>query len=386
MRKIGRALGSAAYDLGLRALTNPALRPLLAHRYATHRFHWCRLKLKLGLQVPTTFVQWLATYRCNFRCEHCEASAAPGGRARELTTDEAIALVEDIARMGAPRLFVSGGEPLLRPDLFEILGRAAALGLRYGIASNGFLVARHRESLAALPRPPYTYFTSIDGLEATNDAFRGQPGAFRETLAALTFFERIGVPTRTINTAVHPGNLDQLEELERVFRASAATSWRLALMIPVGRARANEALFLDDAQTARVLRFVARARRAGRNVRISEDAGYLGRFEPATRPTPFFCGAGLTRCSVMPDGEVLGCQIVYDERCSEGNVRQRPLSEIWREGFRRFREPRIEDEECRRCGHLASCRSGCWGMRLAGASAPGDHRHHCRRRAWDPCR
>jgi radical SAM protein with 4Fe4S-binding SPASM domain len=84
----------------------------------------------------------------------------------------------------------------------------------------------------------------------------------------------------------------------------------------------------------------------------------------------------------MPNGEVLGCQIVYDAKHSEGNVRDRPLSSIWRHGFRTFRQPRF-DRECLDCEHLPSCRGGCWGMRLnSEAVSAKDRPHHCLKRIW----
>ncbi|MGQ9681536.1 MAG: SPASM domain-containing protein [Anaerolineae bacterium] len=74
---------------------------------------------------------------------------------------------------------------------------------------------------------------------------------------------------------------------------------------------------------------------------------------------PFFCGAGLTRCSIMPNGDVLGCQQVYDAALAEGNIRQQPLSCLWRQRFQRFRQPG-RPSSCRDCTHWPGCRGGCW--------------------------
>ncbi|MFX0095845.1 MAG: SPASM domain-containing protein, partial [Candidatus Hodarchaeota archaeon] len=78
-------------------------------------------------------------------------------------------------------------------------------------------------------------------------------------------------------------------------------------------------------------------------------------------------------CSVMPDGEVLGCQIAYDNRFSEGNVKYTSFQEIWQKGFSRFRQPQFE-KECLECNYFKPCRGGCWGMRLGN--------RHCLKEIW----
>ena len=95
------------------------------------------------------------------------------------------------------------------------------------------------------------------------------------------------------------------------------------------------------------------------NIDFGESHAYLGCFLGNPIGRPFFCGAGLTRCSVMPDGEVLGCQQVYDRSLSEGNIRNKPFPQIWKEGFSRFRK-RDFPVICRGCAHLSGCQAGCW--------------------------
>jgi radical SAM protein with 4Fe4S-binding SPASM domain len=218
------------------------------------------------------------------------------------------------------------------------------------------------------------YFTSIDGLEKTNDEIRRKPGAFKRCFQALEFFKSIDVNPRIINTVVLPDNIEQLPELRKIIINSAATIWRLAIPNSVGRAKNNEKMSLNDDQVKYLFDFVEETRKEF-VVEISEDAGYLGCLSMKLRSVPFFCEAGLTRCSIMPDGEVYGCQIAYDNGISEGNVRDKSFKEIWETGFSRFRDPQLDKEECHICEHLDSCRGGCWGMRLVDK--------HCYKRIWD---
>jgi len=121
------------------------------------------------------------------------------------------------------------------------------------------------------------------------------------------------------------------------------------------------------------LAFIREARRSF-DVELGESHGYLGCLTGSPVGEPFFCGAGLTRCSVMPEGTVLGCHQIYDFALGEGNIRQRPFSEIWRTEFRRFRN-RSVPSFCAGCEHLSTCRGGCWAeMALHG---------QCLKPAWD---
>ena len=347
----------------------PGLKNSYSDYYAKYRFLSCKLRQKLNILRPDATIQWLATYNCNFHCKHCEASA--GRRVLELTTDEILGLMNELGGMGLKKIFISGGEPLIRKDIFRIIRYILDRGMVYGIASNGYLVSKFRKEFSEMK--PVMFFTSIDGIERTNDEIRGMKGAFKSSFEALEFFESIGVEDRMVNTVVYPGNIGELPELKEVMQSSAATSWRLSLTIPVGRAKDNENMYLNAGQIKYLFGFIKEARR-GYNIELTEDAGYLGCLDLELRNRPFFCDAGLRRCSIMPDGEVLGCQIAYDNRYSEGNIRDRSFREIWQSGFSRFRNPPF-DRECLDCEYFGSCRGGCWGMRLGN--------RHCLKEIWD---
>lgn len=348
---------------------SPLLTRIYFDQYPPFQFRLLQIKRRLNLAKPRQ-VQWLTTYRCNFRCIHCEASAGTT-TVQELTTDEAHRLIDELAETGVKNIILSGGELLVRKDIFLLIEHIVSRGLTYSIASNGYLVSEFSEEFRRMK--PVLYFTSIDGLERTNDTIRGVNGAYRRCLDAVKFFRSIGVEHRTINTVVLPDNIRQLPELKTIIQDSGATLWRLAIPIPVGRAKENPKLSLDTGQIHYLLEFI-RSASQDMKIEISEDAGYLGCYGPELRSYPFFCKAGLSYCAVMPDGEVLGCQIAYDRSFSEGNIRTRPFPEIWEQGFSRFRKPHFE-KACRSCRYLRACRGGCWGMRLGNK--------HCLKEVWD---
>ena len=343
---------------------------LYSRHYPRFKFLGCKIKLKFNILKPEA-VYWLTTYDCNFHCNHCEASAGEK-KVSELSTNEICDVFTELSEMGIKKIFITGGEPLVRKDTFKVIRHILDLGMGYGIASNGYLVEKFKEEFREMK--PYMYFTSIDGLEKTNDKIRGMKGAFRKSFEALEFFKSIGVGARFINTVVVPENIEELQELKKIIIISAANFWRFAIPIPVGRSKDNEKTILNKEQIKYLFDFIEETNKEF-DVELTEDAGYLGGMSLKLRSRSFFCGAGLTRCTIMPDGEVFGCQSPYDNMYSEGNIRNKSFKEIWKTGFSRFRNPQCDKEECLTCEYFKSCRGGCWGMRLK--------EKHCYKDIWE---
>jgi Fe-coproporphyrin III synthase len=139
-------------------------------------------------------VVWNTTRRCNLHCVHCYASADGNEHEGELTTVEAKTVIDDLASFGAPVLLFSGGEPLLREDLCELGRHAVERGLRTVISTNGTLI--NRNAAGRIKEAGFSYVgVSLDGIDVTNDRFRGQKGAFGEALAGIRACREAGVRT-----------------------------------------------------------------------------------------------------------------------------------------------------------------------------------------------
>ena len=137
-------------------------------------------------------VVWNVTRRCNLKCLHCYAQATVEGAPDELSTQEGMALLEDLAAFGAPVILFSGGEPLMRPDLTELIKKAVSLGMRAVISTNGTLITQAKaEELKDLG---LSYVgISLDGMEEVNDRFRKVKGAFRQALAGVENCQAVGL-------------------------------------------------------------------------------------------------------------------------------------------------------------------------------------------------
>ena len=348
----------------------PLLGRVLKDNYFALKRTYLNLLRTSGLRPGPSVVHWLATYRCNSKCVYCEASANEA-KCDELTTQEIVDVLDDLASLRVRRFFVTGGEPLLRRDLFHVLTEAKRRGLSVSMITNSLLWERFRAEIrdAAFA----SIWTSVDGLAETHDRNRGVPGAFETTLAAIRYYREIEIPLRVVNTLVHPGNIAELPELLDALRQAGINRWRLALAIPVGRAADNQWSLSHD-QIAGLFHYVEDMRREF-DIELSEELGYLGCLDVTTRNSPFICPSGLSFCVIMPDGHVLPCQVVYDTSYTEGNVRDRSFPEIWKHGFRRFRRGML-NEECSACRHRRACGGGCWGRILTEGC--------CLRGVWDP--
>jgi radical SAM protein with 4Fe4S-binding SPASM domain len=301
-----------------------------------------------------SYVEWLATNACNFRCAYCGVSAGQVGP-DELNTEEALAMLGQLRACRVRRLLVTGGEPLLRSDLGQILSQADSLGIQTGLVTNGYLVQERWEDLAA--RRYFLCLTSLDGPPEVNDRLRGRAGAFQRALEALRLFASIGVPVRVVHTVVQPENIDYLETLFGDLRQAPVTLWQLSPVSLEGRAcgKTNYALTGDQ------LRYLAGfTRRPTRGLRIEfgESRSYLSFLPGGPCGKPFFCGAGLTRCTILPNGDVAGCQPMHTAGAVEGNIRSEPLETVWRRGFHTYRDLRLP-AHCSDCPVAAFCLGGC---------------------------
>jgi radical SAM protein with 4Fe4S-binding SPASM domain len=351
-------------------LSLPMINRYYRKRAAKLKRDFCLLLERFGRLKPFTFVQWLATYDCNLHCPYCEASAGKAAE-NELSTEEVKRLIDDLGHMGVKRFLISGGEPLLRPDLVEIMKYATRRHLKLGLVTNGFFVEDRWNELKRFEY--FLYFTSIDGTPEYTNRMRGNREAFQRAMKGLELFGRLRVPVRMVNTVVHPGNIDQLESLFKIIKNSPANFWRLSPIAKIGRAASGSGYSL----TGKQLRFLAdfiKTHQDAMKIEFCESHVYLACFDGGSLGKPFFCGAGLTRCSIMPDGEVMGCHQVYDVSLSEGNIRDKPFPTIWKEGFIRFRRTEFA-LPCQNCDNLNPCQGGCW--------AEMEKQGSCLKKVWE---
>jgi radical SAM protein with 4Fe4S-binding SPASM domain len=181
-------------------------------------------------------VAWEVTRSCNLACGHCRASALRGPYEGELDTEKCKQILDEIAALGKPVIILTGGEPLLRPDIYEIAAYGDRKGLRMVLATNGTLVTETvAENLirAGIRRVS----VSIDGPDAaSHDTFRGVPGAFAGAMAGIAAMKRAGLEFQ-INTTITKANLSRIREIHDLTHGLGAVAHHIFLLVPTGRAK-----------------------------------------------------------------------------------------------------------------------------------------------------
>jgi radical SAM protein with 4Fe4S-binding SPASM domain len=209
-----------------------------------------------GRQVfQPRLIAWEVTRRCPLRCRHCRAAAADRPYEGELDTEEGFRFMEGVAAFAKPILILTGGEPMVREDIYRIAERGTALGLRVVMAPCGLLMdpqSTHRLRQAGIQR----ISLSIDGADAaTHDGFRQSEGAFSAVLRAAGLAREEGLEFQ-VNTTVTRLNVGQLEAILELAIRLGAVSYHPFLLVPTGRGRELADLAIDPREYERVLGWI----------------------------------------------------------------------------------------------------------------------------------
>src|SRR5262249_8344888 len=182
-------------------------------------------------------VIWEVTQACDLACVHCRASAMPGRNPFELNTQEGRTLLDEVRRFGAPMMVFTGGDPLKRPDIYELIRHSVSIGLRTNITPSAtpLLTGPAIETFKACGVSRMAI--SLDGPEAaTHDTFRGVPGVFDRAIFALGHAQKIGLETQ-LQTTVTRRNLNTLAKIADLAATFGVKMWSLFFLIVTGRAQ-----------------------------------------------------------------------------------------------------------------------------------------------------
>jgi heme d1 biosynthesis radical SAM protein NirJ len=192
---------------------------------------------------PGPVVIWNLIRRCNLRCKHCYSISGDVNFPGELSTEEVYAVMDDLKGFHVPVLILSGGEPLLRRDIFDISRRAKAFGFYTGLSSNGALISIHNiDEIASIG---YDYVgISLDGIGETHDAFRGKEGCFKDSLAGVRLCKQNDIKVG-LRFTMTMDNHAQLPELLDLADTEGVDKFYLSHLVYAGRGNKNR---MDDAQ------------------------------------------------------------------------------------------------------------------------------------------
>lgn len=324
---------------------------------------------KLRRTHPLRYLFWEATLNCNFNCRHCGSHASRQKHySNELTTQEIKDVFKSIAtKTNAKNIMiaVTGGEPLLRSDLFEVMSYAHSLGFYWGMVTNGFLVTpkiieqMHQAGMS-------TIVISIDGIGKIHDEFRQTPGSYRKAINAVRLLTQSKYFSNVqITTTIHQKNIADLEKMYSEFLPLGIQSWRVMNVDPIGRALDNQKLLLKPKDLKKLLDFI-KLKRLVSPIEVTYGcAGFLGsEYEDQVRSWIFYCSTGITTASILHEGDIFVCPNVPRlPKLIQGNIRKNDFYDIWQQKFKLFRESnRTSCSGCKKCSHWTECRGGSFHL------------------------
>jgi radical SAM protein with 4Fe4S-binding SPASM domain len=362
---------------------------LLTDRYArtavlnlVQSFVYFGIKKPMSLSAPFLVV-WDFTHKCNLSCKHCYSNSGAVNE-EELTTEQALAVVDQLADANVTALAFSGGEPLTRKDFFQVARYASERGLYVSLASNGTLLTK--ENVQKIKEAKVNYIdVSIDGASAkTHDDFRGVPGTFDKAVAGLKNCVEADLCV-CIATTVGKNNMGELPAIIDLAEQIHAERFTYFNFIPTGRGKAHLDQDLSPQEREQVLRYLLNRMSAGCKTTILATAPQLARIAlqcqgssgtgEVTMPLAHMqtvnvtkkavplgdfiggCGAGRLYCSLSPQGDVHPCVFLP---VNVGNLQTQTFQDIWLNSplFNAFRNRANLKGSCGKCDYKYIC-GGC---------------------------
>jgi radical SAM protein with 4Fe4S-binding SPASM domain len=294
------------------------------------------------------------TRACALACVHCRADAQPRRHPRELTTAEAFDVVDQVVEVGRPILVVTGGDPLMREDLFDILARANERGLRVAFSPSATGRCTRQALARARDCGVSRIHISLDGPDPeSHDGFRGVRGSFQRTLEILEDVRSLAIPLQ-VGTTVSRHSIQRLPEIAEIVRAHSAVMWSLLFLVPTGRGRLADMVSAEEhEQVFNWLYDLAGS--APFDVRTTAAMPYR---RVVSDGFAFIDHLG----NVCPSGFL---------QLAAGNVREQSLAEVYRESslFQALRDRSRLTGKCGACEY----RQVCGGSRARAYAVSGDY-------------
>lgn len=300
---------------------------------------------------------WETTLRCNLSCRHCGSNCQKHPYPDELTTEEIIGAFRQIAEAYDPRgimISVSGGEPLLREDVFEVMSEAHRMGFNWGMTTNGFMVD-DKIVQRCIDSGMKTLSISVDGLKDSHNEMRQHPESFDRAVNALRLFkESKAFYCVQATSCFSSKTLSELQAVYELMLDTGVDSWRVMNIFPYGRA--NRDLTLSPVELKQLLEFVKEKRKENRLDVTYSDEGFLGcKMEGEVRGHLYTCQAGISIASILNNGDVGACNSL-PRSLAQGNIRQDRFVDIWEKRYQIYRDRSwMKQGKCKNCHWWSNC-------------------------------
>ena len=316
---------------------------------------------------------WEVTQACDLACVHCRAAAQPDRHPQELSTEEGKGLIDQIAAMEIPVFVLTGGDPLKRPDLFELIAHARHRGVRVSLTPSATPLLTEERVRQLQQAGLARLAVSVDGaLPETHDAFRGLAGSWARTMDAVQWANDAGLPVQ-INTTFSRRNIGEMEALVHLMESKRIALWSVFFLVPTGRGKLEDLLNADEFEDV-FARLHALSKTASFDIKTTEAQHYRRyvlqqrareRANAHSQPVPTHEQDNIGRA---PRGLNDGKGFVFISHTGEvfpsgfmplaaGNIRQEQLASIYRDSplFRSLRDTKQLEGKCGACEFKEIC-------------------------------
>ncbi len=331
---------------------------------------------KLGLNLSAKYIDvqtklhdltyffWECTVRCNIACKHCGSDCRSDKGVKDMPGEDFLNVAREVAKQYNPNkvmIVITGGEPLVRPDLNEVCTELYKMGFPWGMVTNGLLLNRQRldELLAAGLR---SITISLDGLEESHNWLRGNSRSFACATEAIRMVAQTPNIAYDVVTCITQKNISELESIKQHLLSLGVSHWRIFAIDPIGRAKEDPDLQISPKQLKEVMDFIAKSR-VEEQLHVNFGCeGFLGKYEEKVRDGYFFCRAGINIASVLNDGSISACPN-NSPYAVQGNIYQDSFLDVWNNRFEIMRNRSWAKEgTCIDCKEFKWCKGN--GMHL----------------------
>lgn len=294
-------------------------------------------------------VFWNITCRCNLYCQHCHVG---NDQYDDLNTEQCLDIVNNLRAAKVKMVILSGGEPLLRQDIFDIVRPLRDDDIKVSIATNGYTIDQNILTKLKSLNINEVQISLDSSEQRVHDAFRGKAGSYQKAIDAIRLCHEMSIPVG-VNTVITPHNINGLWAMGEQLQSMGVKCWRLTINVPKGRGAAlSKELQVHDND---LINIIPKLSSTYKNISI--DDPLCVRFWRINSRIAKQCGAGIILCAIEPDGTVKPC--VFSDSYL-GNILENPLFDIWNSmQMEVFRNSNAQLSDCKECSEYSKCKGGC---------------------------
>ncbi|HBS88158.1 MAG: radical SAM/SPASM domain-containing protein [Bacteroidetes bacterium GWF2_38_335] len=332
------------------------IRPSFKKRLALNVFRrYVKTQAKLH---DLNYFFWECTLRCNINCQHCGSDCHKDVAIQDMPAEDFLKITAQVAKKYNPNkimIVITGGEPLVRKDLEQVGLELYKQGYPWGFVTNGIALTRERYT-NLLKSGLRSVTVSLDGMEASHNWLRGHKDGFNKAVDAVKLLVGTKDLVFDVVTCLNQRNFNELEKVRDLLISLGVRKWRIFTIDPIGRAKENPELLVNDEQFLSLMEFIKKTRQEGKIIASFGCEGFLGEFENEVRDGFAYCRAGINISSILVDGSISVCPN-NSHKVVQGNIYKDDFLDVWENKYQLMRDKSwAKKGVCKDCREFKWCR------------------------------